>query len=212
MNTMTDTEQVTENGKPKAVEQEAVEPKTEPKTEPKNEPKLTKERVAIVVESLKRREKQADAAQQAGITPKTLVSWKTKALSEPISDPLLFPLRDFLKGVSSEKSEMIEALRIAVTSERETVSTKVTELVKLTPSEKKVLGDRVAEDLKAGDVFVFRREITKKVEPVDPALLVKAISLIYGGGVTGDDEKTADGRSKEPVVIGRWHEDTPSVE
>ena len=85
MNTITDTEQVTENGKPKAVE-----PKTEPKTEPKNEPKLTKERVAIVVESLKRREKQADAAQQAGITPKTLVSWKTKALSEPISDPLLF--------------------------------------------------------------------------------------------------------------------------
>ena len=88
----------------------------------------------------------------------------------------------------------------------------MTELVKLTPSEKKVLGDKVAEDLKAGDVFVFRREITKKVEPVDPALLVKAISLIYGGGVTGDDEKTADGRSKEPVVIGRWHEDTPSVE
>ena len=35
MNTMTDTEQVTENGKPKAVEQEAVEPKTEPKNEPK---------------------------------------------------------------------------------------------------------------------------------------------------------------------------------
>ena len=208
MNTMTDTEQVTENGKPKAVEQEAV----EPKNEKKNEPKLTKERVSIIVESLKRREKQADAAKQAGITPKTLVSWKTKALSEPISDPLLFPLRDFLKGVSSERSEMIEALRIAVTNERETVSTKVTELVKLTPSEKKVLGDKVADDLKTGDVFVFRREITKKVEPVDPALLVKAISLIYGGGVTGDEEKTADGRSKEPVVIGRWHEDTPSVE
>ena len=161
---------------------------------------------------MKRREKQADAAKQASITPKTLVSWKTKALSEPIGDPLLFPLRDFLKGVSSEKSEMIEALRIAVTSERETVSTKVTELVKLTPSEKKVLGDDVAADLKAGDVAVFRREITKKVEPVDPALLVKAISLIYGGGVIDDDETSADGRSKDPVVIGRWHEDTPSVE
>ena len=91
MNTMTDTEQVTENGKPKAVEPK-TEPKTEPKNEPKNEPKLTKERVSIVVESLKRREKQADAAKQASITPKTLVSWKTKALSEPIGDPLLFPV------------------------------------------------------------------------------------------------------------------------
>ena len=84
------------------------------------------------------------------------------------------------------------------------MSTKITELVKLTPSEKKLLGDDiVAEDLKAGDIFVFRREITKKVEPVDPALLVKAISLIYGGGVTGDDEPTADGRKKEPVID--WH-------
>ena len=121
--------------------------------------KMTKENVEAFVTGLQNGDTQRQISESIGISEATLSIWKRRALAdEPLSgnDLLLQPLRDFFGRKDEELGhrEMRAALVKAITTDRVTTIEKVTEIVKLTSSQRETLGEDLSSAFDAGDARV----------------------------------------------------------
>ena len=157
-----------------------------------NRSKLTRENVEAFVTALQNRVTQKQFSEETGISQFSLSNWKQRALrDEPLSgiDLLLQPLRDFLlRGQNKvyEHSEMRTALIEAVTTNRVTTTEKVTEIVKLTPSQRAALDADLTSAFDAGEVALVKRVTTTQTESPDPNAVLKAYQVLF----PEDDEDT----------------------
>ena len=146
--------------------------------------KLTKENVQAFVTGLQNGDTQRQISESIGISEATLSLWKRRALAdEPLSmnDLLLQPLRDFFGRKDEELGhrEMRAALVKAVTTDSVTTTEKVTEIFKLTPSQRQALGEDLVSAFDAGDAVLVQRVTTTKTESPDPTAVIKAYQLLF---------------------------------
>ena len=155
--------------------------------------KMTKENVEAFVTGLQNGDTQKKISEDTGVSEATLSLWKRRALAdEPLSgnDLLLQPLRDFFGRKDEELGhrEMRAALVEAVTTDRVTTTEKVTEIVKLTPSQREALGADLSSAFDAGDAVLVQRVTTTKTESPDPTAVTKAYQILF----SEDDDSTGD--------------------
>ena len=155
--------------------------------------KMTKENVEAFVTGLQNGDTQRQISESIGISEATLSLWKRRALAdEPLSgnDLLLQPLRDFFGRKDEELGhrEMRAALVKAVTTDRVTTIEKVTEIFKLTPSQRQALGEDLSSRFDAGDVVLVQKVTTTKTESPDPTVVTKAYQILF----SEDDDSTGD--------------------
>ena len=155
--------------------------------------KMTKENVQAFVTGLQNGDTQRTISEDIGISEATLSLWKRRALAdEPLSgnDLLLQPLRDFFGRKDEELGhrEMRAALVKAVTTDRVTTTEKVTEIFKLTPSQRQALGEDLSSRFDAGDVVLVQKVTTTKTESPDPIVVIKAHQILF----SEDDNSTGD--------------------
>ena len=153
--------------------------------------KMTKENVQAFVTGLQNGDTQRQISESIGISEATLSIWKRRALaSEPLSgnDLLLQPLRDFFGRKDEELGhrEMRAALVKAVTTDRVTTIEKVTEIFKLTPSQRQALGEDLSSGFDAGEVVLVQKVTTTKAESPDPTVVTKAYQILF----SEDDDST----------------------
>ena len=146
--------------------------------------KMTKENVEAFVTGLQNGDTQRQISESIGISEATLSLWKRRALAdEPLSgnDLLLQPLRDFFGRKDEELGhrEMRAALVKAVTTDRVTTIEKVTEIVKLTSSQRKALGADLSSAFDAGEIVLVQRVTTTQTESPDPTAVIKAHQLLF---------------------------------
>ena len=146
--------------------------------------KLTKKNVQAFVTGLQNGDTQRQISESIGISEATLSLWKRRALAdEPLSmnDLLLQPLRDFFGRKDEELGhrEMRAALVKAVTTDSVTTTEKVTEIFKLTPSQRQALGEDLVSAFDAGDAVLVQRVTTTKTESPDPTAVIKAHQLLF---------------------------------
>ena len=157
--------------------------------------KMTKENVEAFVTGLQNGDTQKKISEDTGVSEATLSLWKRRALaSEPLSgnDLLLQPLRDFF-GRKNEKlghREMRAALVKAITTDSVTTIEKVTEIVKLTSSQREALGEDLVSAFDAGEVVLVQRVTTTKTESPDPTAVIKAHQILFpkDEGSAGDED------------------------
>ena len=106
------------------------------------------------------------------------------------NDLLLQPLRDFFRGKdeTSKRRMMRTALVEAVTTDRVTTTEKVTEIFKLTPSQRQALGEDLSSAFDAGDAVLVQKVTTTKTESPDPIVVIKAHQILF----SEDDNSTGD--------------------
>ena len=155
--------------------------------------KMTKENVEAFVTGLQNGDTQRQISESIGISEATLSLWKRRALAdEPLSgnDLLLQPLRDFFGRKDEELGhrEMRAALVKAVTTDSVTTIEKVTEIVKLTPSQRQALGEDLSSAFDAGDTVLVQKVTTTKTESPDPTAVIKAHQILF----SEDDDSTGD--------------------
>ena len=155
--------------------------------------KMTKENVQAFVTGLQNGDTQRQISESIGISEATLSIWKRRALAdEPLSgnDLLLQPLRDFFGRKDEELGhrEMRAALVKAVTTDRVTTIEKVTEIFKLTPSQRQALGEDLSSGFDAGEVVLVQKVTTTKAESPDPTVVTKAYQILF----SEDDDSTGD--------------------
>jgi hypothetical protein len=155
--------------------------------------KMTKENVEAFVTGLQNGDTQRQISESIGISEATLSLWKRRALAdEPLSgnDLLLQPLRDFFGRKDEELGhrEMRAALVKAVTTDSVTTIEKVTEIVKLTSSQRETLGEDLSSAFDAGDVVLVQKVTTTKTESPDPTVVTKAYQILF----SEDDDSTGD--------------------
>ena len=136
------------------------------------------------VTGLQNGDTQRQISESIGISEATLSLWKRRALAdEPLSmnDLLLQPLRDFFGRKDEELGhrEMRAALVKAVTTDSVTTTEKVTEIFKLTPSQRQALGEDLVSAFDAGDAVLVQRVTTTKTESPDPTAVIKAHQLLF---------------------------------
>ena len=124
------------------------------------------------------------AASREVVSGMSISIWKRRALaSEPLSgnDLLLQPLRDFFGRKDEELGhrEMRTALIAAVTTDRVTTIEKVTEVVKLTPSQQEALGEDLSSAFDAGDAVLVQKVTTTKTESPDPTAVINAYQILF---------------------------------
>ena len=146
--------------------------------------KMTKENVQAFVTGLQNGDMQRQISESIGISEATLSIWKRRALaSEPLSgnDLLLQPLRDFFGRKDEELGhrEMRTALIAVVTTDRVTTIEKVTEVVKLTPSQQEALGEDLSSAFDAGDAVLVQKVTTTKTESPDPTAVINAYQILF---------------------------------
>ena len=146
--------------------------------------KMTKENVQAFVTGLQNGDTQRQISESIGISEATLSLWKRRALAdEPLSgnDLLLQPLRDFFGRKDEELGhrEMRAALVKAVTTDRVTTIEKVTEIVKLTSSQRKALGADLSSAFEAGEIVLVQRVTTTQTESPDPTAVIKAYQILF---------------------------------
>ena len=146
--------------------------------------KMTKENVQAFVTGLQNGDLQRKISEDTGISEATLSLWKRRALAdEPLSmnDLLLQPLRDFFGRKDEELGhrEMRAALVKAATTDRVTTIEKVTEIVKLTSSQRKALGADLSSAFDAGEIVLVQRVTTTQTESPDPTAVIKAHQLLF---------------------------------
>ena len=146
--------------------------------------KLTKENVQAFVTGLQNGDTQRQISESIGISEATLSLWKRRALAdEPLSmnDLLLQPLRDFFGRKDEELGhrEMRAALVKAVTTDSVTTTEKVTEIFKLTPSQRQALGEDLVSAFDAGDAVLVQKVTTTKTESPDPTAVIKAHQILF---------------------------------
>ena len=158
--------------------------------------KMTKENVEAFVTGLQNGDTQRQISESIGISEATLSLWKRRALAdEPLSgnDLLLQPLRDFFGRKDEELGhrEMRAALVKAVTTDRVTTIEKVTEIVKLTSSQRKALGADLSSAFEAGEIVLVQRVTTTQTESPDPTAVIKAYQILF----PKDEESAVDENS-----------------
>ena len=132
--------------------------------------KMTKENVEAFVTGLQNGDTQRQISEDLSVSRKPHFRlWKRRALaSEPLSgnDLLLQPLRDFFGRKDEELGhhEMRAALVKAITTDSVTTIEKVTEIVKLTSSQREALGEDLVSAFDAGDAVLVQRVTTTKTE------------------------------------------------
>ena len=146
--------------------------------------KLTKKNVQAFVTGLQNGDTQRQISEDIGISEATLSLWKRRALASAElsgNDLLLQPLRDFFRGKdeTSKRRMMRTALVEAVTTDRVTTTEKVTEIVKLTPSQRQALGEDLSSRFDAGDVVLVQKVTTTKTESPDPIVVIKAHQILF---------------------------------
>ena len=152
---------------------------------PDNLSKLTPENVEIFIAGLQNGKTQKQISEETGISQFLLSNWKQRALRDkPLSgiDLLLQPLRDFLlRGQNKvyEHSEMRTALIAAVTTDRVTMTEKVTEIVKLMPSQRQALDGDLANAFDTGEVVLIQKVTTTQTENPDPTAVIKAYEVLF---------------------------------
>ena len=157
--------------------------------------KMTKENVEAFVTGLQNGDTQRQISEDTGVSEATLSLWKRRALaSEPLSgnDLLLQPLRDFFGRKDEELGhhEMRAALVKAITTDSVTTTEKVTEIVKLTSSQREALGEDLSSAFDAGDAVLVQRVTTTKTESPDPTAVIKAHQILFpkDEGSAGDED------------------------
>ena len=155
--------------------------------------KLTKKNVQAFVTGLQNGDTQRQISEDIGISEATLSLWKRRALASAElsgNDLLLQPLRDFFRGKdeTSKRRMMRTALVEAVTTDRVTTIEKVTEIFKLTPSQRQALGEDLSSRFDAGDVVLVQKVTTTKTESPDPIVVIKAHQILF----SEDDNSTGD--------------------
>ena len=155
--------------------------------------KLTKENVQAFVTGLQNGDTQKQISEDTGVSEATLSIWKRRALASAElsgNDLLLQPLRDFFRGKdeTSKRRMMRTALVEAVTTDRVTTTEKVTEIFKLTPSQRQALGEDLSSRFDAGDVVLVQKVTTTKTESPDPIVVIKAHQILF----SEDDNSTGD--------------------
>ena len=85
---------------------------------------------------------------------------------------------------------MRAALVKAVTTDSVTTIEKVTEIVKLTSSQREVLGEDLVSAFDAGEVVLVQRVTTTKTESPDPTAVIKAHQILFpkDEGSAGDED------------------------
>ena len=146
--------------------------------------KLTKKNVQAFVTGLQNGDTQRQISEDIGISEATLSLWKRRALASAElsgNDLLLQPLRDFFRGKdeTSKRRMMRTALVEAVTTDRVTTIEKVTEIFKLTPSQRQALGEDLSSRFDAGDVVLVQKVTTTKTESPDPIVVIKAHQILF---------------------------------
>ena len=146
--------------------------------------KMTKENVEAFVTGLQNGDTQRQISESIGISEATLSLWKRRALAdEPLSgnDLLLQPLRDFFGRKDEELGhrEMRAALVKAVTTDSVTTIEKVTEIVKLTSSQREALGEDLSSAFDAGDAVLVQKVTTTKTESPEPTAVIKPIKFCF---------------------------------
>ena len=146
--------------------------------------KLTKKNVQAFVTGLQNGDTQRQISEDIGISEATLSLWKRRALASAElsgNDLLLQPLRDFFRGKdeTSKRRMMRTALVEAVTTDRVTTTEKVTEIFKLTPSQRQALGEDLSSRFDAGDVVLVQKVTTTKTESPDPIVVIKAHQILF---------------------------------
>ena len=154
------------------------------------------------VTGLQNGDMQRQISESIGISEATLSIWKRRALAdEPLSgnDLLLQPLRDFFGRKDEEPGhrEMRAALIEAVTTDRVTTTEKVTEIVKLTSSLRKALGEDLSSAFDAGDAVLVQRVTTTKTESPDPTAVIKAYEILF----LKDEDSAGDEDSGKKDVL-----------
>ena len=155
--------------------------------------KLTKKNVQAFVTGLQNGDTQRQISEDIGISEATLSLWKRRALASAElsgNDLLLQPLRDFFRGKdeTSKRRMMWTALVEAVTTDRVTTTEKVTEIFKLTPSQRETLGEDLSSAFDAGDAVLVQKVTTTKTESPDPIVVIKAHQILF----SEDDNSTGD--------------------
>ena len=156
--------------------------------------KLTPENIEAFVTGLQNGKTQKQISEETGISQFSLSNWKQRALSdEPLSgiDLLLQPLRDFLlRGQNKvyEHSEMRTALIEAVTTDRVTTTEKVTEIVKLMPSQRQALDADLVSAFDAGETVLIQKVTTTKTESPDPTAVIEAYQILFPEDTDGDTD------------------------
>ena len=146
--------------------------------------KLTKENVQAFVTGLQNGDTQKQISEDTGVSGPTLSLWKRRALASAElsgNDLLLQPLRDFFRGKdeTSKRRMMRTALVEAVTTDRVTTTEKVTEIFKLTPSQRETLGEDLSSAFDAGDAVWVQKVTTTKTESPDPIVVIKAHQILF---------------------------------
>ena len=148
-----------------------------------NRSKLTRENVKAFVTALQNGMTQLQISKETGISPPTLSIWKRRALSdEPLTGEyvLLQPLRDFFRRDNEPEENTVRgALIKAVTSDRVTTTEKVTEIVKLTPSQREVLDTDLIDAFDAGEVVLVKKVTTITTESPDPVSVMEAHRILF---------------------------------
>ena len=152
---------------------------------PDNLSKLTPENVEAFITGLQNGKTQKQISEETGISQFSLSNWKQRALRDkPLSgiDLLLQPLRDFLlRGQNKvyEHSEMRTALIKAVTTDRVTTTEKVTEIVKIMPSQRQALEVDISSAFDVGEVVLVQKVTTTKTESPDPPAVIEAYQILF---------------------------------
>ena len=146
--------------------------------------KMTKENVEAFVTGLQNGDTQRQISESIGISEATLSIWKRRALAdEPLSgnDLLLQPLRDFFgrKDEVLGHREMRAALVKAITTDSVTTIEKVTEIVKLTSSQREALGEDLSSAFDAGDAVLVQKVTTTKTESPEPTAVIEAYQILF---------------------------------
>ena len=154
--------------------------------------KMTKENVEAFVTGLQNGDTQKKISEDTGISGPTLSIWKRRALASAElsgNDLLLQPLRDFFRRNNEpEKHVMRAALIEAVTTDSVTITEKVTEIVKLTSSQREALGEDLSSAFDAGDAVLVQKVTTTKTESPDPTAVINAYQILF----RKDDDSTGD--------------------
>ena len=155
--------------------------------------KMTKENVQAFVTGLQNGKTQKQISEDTGVSGPTLSIWKRRALASAElsgNDLLLQPLRDFFRGKdeTSKRRMMRTALVEAVTTDRVTMTEKVTEIVKLTPSQREALGEDLSSAFDAGEVVLVQRVTTTKTKSPEPTAVINAYQILF----SEDDDSTGD--------------------
>ena len=87
-----------------------------------------------------------------------------------------------------EKHVMRAALIEAVTTDSVTTIEKVTEIVKLTSSQREALGEDLSSAFDAGEVVLVQRVTTTKTKSPEPTAVINAYQILF----SEDDDSTGD--------------------